>query len=137
MMTSARVCRPLCCQWALWAVVASWRATAVGGEWGPREALEEHRGRRVPPGWRPPDDDGGGGGGGAAAAAPSSNAAARSLTREPGVSVSCDARGNLGPCEVVIQSMPGPNWLKDRWQAASDMGGASCARTRGANEDAL
>jgi hypothetical protein len=47
------------------------------------------------------------------------------LSRSPEVSASCDARGNLGPCEVIIQSQPGTNWLKDRWQAASDMGGTA------------
>lgn len=41
------------------------------------------------------------------------------------LSVTADVRGNLGPIDVVIQKMPGSNWLKDRWQAASDMGGTA------------
>ena len=36
-----------------------------------------------------------------------------------------DTRGNLGPAEVLVQSNPGTNWLHDRWQAASDMGGTA------------
>ena len=34
-------------------------------------------------------------------------------------------RGNLGPCAVVTQDPPGSDWLRDRWQAASDMGGTA------------
>ena len=47
------------------------------------------------------------------------------ISRESGVLVTCDTRGNLGPCSVVVQSPPGNDWLKDRWQAASDMGGTA------------
>jgi hypothetical protein len=47
------------------------------------------------------------------------------LSRQRGVEAFCDARGNLGPCNVVVQSTPGTDWLKDRWQAASDMGGTA------------
>lgn len=47
------------------------------------------------------------------------------LSRSADVTASCDTRGNLGPCEVIIQSQPGSDWLKDRWQAASDMGGTA------------
>ena len=50
---------------------------------------------------------------------------ASSLTRDPRVSAACSVRGNLGPCDVVIQGTPGSDWLKDRWQAASDMGGTA------------
>ena len=32
----------------------------------------------------------------------------------------CDVRGNLGECGVILNR--GQDWLKDRWQAASDMG---------------
>ena len=32
-------------------------------------------------------------------------------------------RGNLGPAAVVIQPVPGTDWLHDRWQAASNMHG--------------
>ncbi len=45
------------------------------------------------------------------------------ISRCGNVSVTCDARGNLGPCSVLIQKIPGTDWLLDRWQAASDMGG--------------
>lgn len=41
------------------------------------------------------------------------------------VEATCDVRGNLGPCSVIIQDPPGTDWLKDRWQAASDMGGTA------------
>lgn len=44
------------------------------------------------------------------------------ISRVLDVSVTCDTRGNLGPCSVVVQASPGSDWLKDRWQAASDMG---------------
>lgn len=47
------------------------------------------------------------------------------ISREPGVDVTCDVRGNLGPCSVVVQNPPGSDWIKDRWQAASDMGGTA------------
>ena len=35
----------------------------------------------------------------------------------------CDVRGNLGECGVILNR--GEDWLKDRWQAASDMGGTA------------
>ena len=54
--------------------------------------------------------------------------AAASLTRDPRVSATCDVRGNLGPCSVVVQETPGNDWLRDRWQAASDMGGTAIKR---------
>lgn len=67
------------------------------------------------------------------------------ISRSKGVAVTCDVRGNLGPCSVVVQDPPGSDWLKDRWyessalsilifsssienayrQAASDMGGTA------------
>jgi hypothetical protein len=37
--------------------------------------------------------------------------------------VTTDVRGNLGPPEVMVQE--GSDWLKDRWQAASDMHGTA------------
>jgi hypothetical protein len=42
-----------------------------------------------------------------------------------GVSVETDTRGNLGLGAVITQDPPGMDWLKDRWQAASDMGGTA------------
>jgi hypothetical protein len=39
------------------------------------------------------------------------------------VKVTTDVRGNLGPPEVLIQNPPGRDWIKDRWQAASNMHG--------------
>ena len=47
------------------------------------------------------------------------------ISRFGNVSAACDTRGNLGPCSVLIQPVPGDNWLSDRWQAASDMGGTA------------
>eukprot|EP00929_Paragymnodinium_shiwhaense_P013368 TRINITY_DN121229_c0_g1_i1.p1 TRINITY_DN121229_c0_g1~~TRINITY_DN121229_c0_g1_i1.p1 ORF type:complete len:248 (+),score=35.24 TRINITY_DN121229_c0_g1_i1:84-827(+) len=47
----------------------------------------------------------------------------RLLSRELKTKATCDTRGNLGPCEVMLNT--GTNWLKDRWQAASDMGGTA------------
>jgi len=47
------------------------------------------------------------------------------LSRRPGVVARADVRGNLGPPSVVVQAQPGKDWLKDRWQAASDMGGTA------------
>ena len=47
------------------------------------------------------------------------------ISRNSGVTAICDRRGNLGPCGVVVQDVPGSDWLKDRWQAASDMGGTA------------
>ena len=35
----------------------------------------------------------------------------------------CDVRGNLGECGVILNRAD--DWLKDRWQAASDMGGTA------------
>ena len=35
----------------------------------------------------------------------------------------CDVRGNLGECGVIFNR--GDDWLEDRWQAASDMGGTA------------
>lgn len=37
--------------------------------------------------------------------------------------VTTDVRGNLGPPEVMLQN--GTDWLKDRWQASSDMHGTA------------
>lgn len=46
------------------------------------------------------------------------------LSRTPGkVTATADVRGNLGPAAVVIQPIPGNDWLHDRWQAASNMHG--------------
>lgn len=46
------------------------------------------------------------------------------LSRIPGkVTATADVRGNLGPASVVIQPLPGTDWIHDRWQAASDMHG--------------
>jgi hypothetical protein len=39
--------------------------------------------------------------------------------------VTTDVRGNLGPASVLQQTVPGEDWLKDRWQAASDMHGTA------------
>lgn len=47
------------------------------------------------------------------------------ISRDRNVTVTSDVRGNLGPCSVVVQDPPGTDWLKDRWQAASDMGGTA------------
>jgi hypothetical protein len=47
------------------------------------------------------------------------------LSRNPEVKVTTDVRGNLGPPSVMIQETPGTDWLKDRWQAASDMHGTA------------
>lgn len=45
-------------------------------------------------------------------------------TAERGGSATADVRGNLGPAAVVLQNET-TNWLKDRWQAASDMHGTA------------
>jgi hypothetical protein len=37
--------------------------------------------------------------------------------------ISTDVRGNLGPAEVMLHN--GHDWIKDRWQAASDMHGTA------------
>ena len=42
-----------------------------------------------------------------------------------GAPVETDVRGNLGPGSVITQDPPGDDWIKDRWQAASDMGGTA------------
>lgn len=47
------------------------------------------------------------------------------ISHDTRVTVSADTTGNLGHPQVVIQNPPGGNWLKDRWQAASDMGGTA------------
>ena len=47
------------------------------------------------------------------------------LSRNPAVEVTTDVKGNLGPPSVMIQETPGSDWLKDRWQAASDMHGTA------------
>jgi hypothetical protein len=41
------------------------------------------------------------------------------------VKITTDVRGNLGPPEVMLQDPPGTHWIRDRWQAASDMGGTA------------
>uniref|UniRef100_A0A7R9ZK09 F5/8 type C domain-containing protein n=1 Tax=Craspedostauros australis TaxID=1486917 RepID=A0A7R9ZK09_9STRA len=45
----------------------------------------------------------------------------------PDVVVTTDVRGNLGPPRVLIQDPPGKDWIKDRWQAASNMHGTAIA----------
>ena len=42
-------------------------------------------------------------------------------TPEFGCTATADVRGNLGPASVVLNNHT--NWLKDRWQAASNMHG--------------
>ena len=42
---------------------------------------------------------------------------------DAGVTVSASVRGNLGPPSVLLNS--GEDWIRDRWQAASDMGGTA------------
>ena len=49
----------------------------------------------------------------------------RPISRDPGVIVTSSTRGNLGPPSVLNQDPPGEDWLGDRWQAASDMGGTA------------
>lgn len=49
----------------------------------------------------------------------------RVLSRLGNVTVESDVRGNLGPPSVIIQAEPGTDWIKDRWQAASDMHGTN------------
>ena len=41
------------------------------------------------------------------------------------IQITTDVRGNLGPPEVMIQDPPGKDWIKDRWQAASNMHGTA------------
>ena len=47
------------------------------------------------------------------------------LSRSDSVTATADVRGNLGPASVVIQKEPGADWIKDRWQAASNMHGTA------------
>lgn len=47
------------------------------------------------------------------------------LSRNPNIIITSSTRGNLGPPSVLNQNPPGNNWLKDRWQAASDMHGTA------------
>lgn len=47
------------------------------------------------------------------------------LSRDGRATVTADVRGNLGPASVVVQSIPGTDWIHDRWQAASDMHGTN------------
>ncbi|KAL7461207.1 hypothetical protein ACHAXS_001631, partial [Conticribra weissflogii] len=47
------------------------------------------------------------------------------LSRSPLVTITSSVRGNLGPSTVLNQDPPGKDWIKDRWQAASDMGGTA------------
>jgi len=49
------------------------------------------------------------------------------LSRNPNVTITSSARGNLGPPSVLNQDPPGKDWIKDRWQAASDMHGTAIA----------
>jgi len=46
------------------------------------------------------------------------------LTVDPSaITVTTDVRGNLGPGSVILNN--GTDWIKDRWQAASDMHGTA------------
>lgn len=47
------------------------------------------------------------------------------LSRNPKVILTSSTRGNLGPPTVLNQDPPGTDWIKDRWQAASDMHGTA------------
>lgn len=49
----------------------------------------------------------------------------RLLSRNPKVTITTSAYGNLGPPSVLNQDPPGSDWIKDRWQAASDMHGTA------------
>jgi len=49
----------------------------------------------------------------------------RNLSRSGKVIATADVRGNLGPASVVVQPIPGHDWIHDRWQAASDMHGTA------------
>ena len=49
----------------------------------------------------------------------------RLLSRDARVQMYSSARGNLGPPSVLNQDPPGTDWIRDRWQAASDMGGTA------------
>lgn len=45
------------------------------------------------------------------------------LTERSRCRIATDVRGNLGPASVMLNN--GTDWIKDRWQAASDMGGTA------------
>ena len=47
------------------------------------------------------------------------------ITRNTNITITSSARGNLGPPSVLNQDPPGHDWLKDRWQAGSDMHGSA------------
>lgn len=47
------------------------------------------------------------------------------LSRNPKMIITSSTRGNLGPPTVLNQNPPGTDWMKDRWQAASDMHGTA------------
>jgi hypothetical protein len=47
------------------------------------------------------------------------------LSRDSKIIITSSTRGNLGPPSVLNQDPPGTNWIKDRWQAASDMHGTA------------
>lgn len=47
------------------------------------------------------------------------------ISRRGDVQISADVRGNLGSASVLNQDPPGTDWIKDRWQAASDMHGTA------------
>eukprot|EP00934_Nitzschia_sp_Nitz4_P003665 Nitzschia sp. Nitz4//scaffold8_size234185//66468//67037//NITZ4_001247-RA/size234185-processed-gene-0.150-mRNA-1//-1//CDS//3329559776//3655//frame0 len=49
----------------------------------------------------------------------------KNLSRSGKVKATADVRGNLGPVDVVVQAHPGDDWIRDRWQAASDMHGTA------------
>lgn len=49
------------------------------------------------------------------------------LTTPSVCNISTDVRGNLGPAKVMLTN--GTNWLKDRWQAASNMHGKAIQGT--------
>ena len=52
-------------------------------------------------------------------------AATTIISRDPRVVITSSARGDLGPPSVLNQNPPGTDWIEDRWQAASDMGGTA------------
>ena len=47
------------------------------------------------------------------------------LSRHSNVKITTDVRGNLGSAAVLNQDPPRTDWIKDRWQAASDMHGTA------------
>eukprot|EP00937_MAST-01D_sp_MAST-1D-sp2_P001258 g1258.t1 len=71
------------------------------------------------------EDSGGGGGGGSGDELVQQFAGLELVSL--GATAKADVRGNLGPASVVVQSPPGTDWIKDRWQAASDMHGTAIA----------